>query len=73
MGVVASNDYDVIVVEAYLDAITKKEAFSWVRRRANRSSCRQMTRETLSKAAFQVIKDADLIGKVLPTMRHGKI
>ena len=62
MGVVASNDYEVMVVEAYLDA-TKKEAFLFgyddgeplVLRATN------VTRETLSKAAFQVIKDADLL------------
>ncbi len=62
MGVVASNDYDVIVVEAYLDA-TKKEAFLFgyedgeplVLHAAN------ATRETLSKAAFQIVKDADLL------------
>ena len=62
MGVVASNDYDVIVVEAYLDA-TKKEAFLFgyedgepiVLRATN------VTRETLAKAAFQVVKDADLL------------
>ena len=62
MGVVASNDYDVIVVEAYLDA-AKKEAFLFgyedgepiVLRATN------VTRETLSKAAFQVVKDADLL------------
>ena len=62
MGVVASNDYDVMVVEAYLDA-TKKEAFLFgyedgeplVLHAAN------VTRETLAKAAFQVVKDADLL------------
>ena len=62
MGVVASNDYDVMVVEAYLDA-TKKEAFLFgyedgepiVLRATN------VTRETLSKAAFQIVKDADLL------------
>ena len=62
MGVVASNDYDVIVVEAYLDA-TKKEAFlfgyedgeSLVLHATN------VTRETLAKAAFQIVKDADLL------------
>ena len=62
MGVVASNDYEVMVVEAYLDA-AKKEAFLFgyedgepiVLRATN------VTRETLSKAAFQVVKDADLL------------
>lgn len=62
MGVVASNDYEVMVVEAYLDA-TKKEAFFFgyedgepiVLRATN------VTRDTLSKAAFQVVKDADLL------------
>lgn len=62
MGVVGSNDYEVMVVEAYLDA-TKKEAFFFgyedgepiVLRATN------VTRETLSKAAFQVVKDADLL------------
>ena len=62
MGVVASNDYDVIVVEAYLDAM-KKEAFLFgyedgeplVLRATN------VTRETVAKAAFQVVKDADLL------------
>ena len=62
MGVVASNDYEVMVVEAYLDA-AKKEAFLFgyedgepiVLRATN------VTRETLLKAAFQVVKDADLL------------
>ena len=62
MGVVDSNDYEVMVVEAYLDA-TKKEAFLFgyedgepiVLRATN------VTRETLAKAAFQVVKDADLL------------
>ena len=62
MGVVDSNDYEVMVVEAYLDA-TKKEAFFFgyedgepiVLRATN------VTRETLAKAAFQVVKDADLL------------
>ena len=62
MGVVASNDYEVMVVEAYLDA-SKKEAFFFgyedgepiVLRATN------VTRETLAKAAFQVVKDADLL------------
>ena len=62
MGVVDSNDYEVMVVEAYLDA-SKKEAFLFgyedgepiVLRATN------VTRETLAKAAFQVVKDADLL------------
>ena len=62
MGVVGFNDYKVIVVEAYLDA-TKKEAFLFgyedgepiVLRATN------VTRETLAKASFQVVKDADLL------------
>ena len=62
MGVVDSNDYEVMVVEAYLDA-TKKEAFLFgyedgepiVLRATN------VTRDTLAKAAFQVVKDADLL------------
>lgn len=62
MGVVASNDYEVMVVEAYLDA-SKKEAFLFgyedgepiVLRATN------VTRETLAKAAFQIVKDADLL------------
>lgn len=62
MGVVDSNDYEVMVVEAYLDA-AKKEAFLFgyedgepiVLRATN------VTRETLAKAAFQVVKDADLL------------
>lgn len=62
MGVVDSNDYEVMVVEAYLDA-SKKEAFFFgyedgepiVLRATN------VTRETLAKAAFQVVKDADLL------------
>ena len=62
MGVVDSNDYEVMVVEAYLDA-TKKEAFLFgyedgepiVLRATN------VTRETLAKAAFQVVKDGDLL------------
>ena len=62
MGVVASNDYEVMVVEAYLDA-TKKEAFLFgyedgepiVLRATN------VTRETLAKAAFQVVKDAEFL------------
>lgn len=62
VGVVDSNDYEVMVVEAYLDA-AKKEAFLFgyedgepiVLRATN------VTRETLAKAAFQVVKDADLL------------
>ena len=62
MGVVASNDYDVIVVEAYLDA-TKKEAFLFGYEDGEPLvlHATNVTRETLSKAAFQVIKDADLL------------
>ena len=62
MGVVASNDYEVMVVEVYLDA-AKQEAFLFgyedgepiVLRATN------VTRETLSKAAFRIVKDADLL------------
>lgn len=62
MGVVASNDYDVIVVEAYLDA-TKKEAFLFGYEDGEPIvlHATNVTRETLSKAAFQVVKDADLL------------
>ena len=62
MGVVASNDYDVIVVEAYLDA-TKKEAFLFGYEDGEPIvlHATNVTRETLAKAAFQVIKDADLL------------
>ena len=62
MGVVASNDYDVIVVEAYLDA-TKKEAFLFGYEGGEPLvlHATNVTRETLSKAAFQVVKDADLL------------
>ena len=62
MGVVASNDYDVMVVEAYLDA-TKKEAilFGYEDGEPLVLHATNVTRETLSKAAFQVIKDADLL------------
>ena len=62
MGVVASNDYDVIVVEAYLDA-TKKEAFLFGYEDGEPLvlHATNVTRETLAKAAFQVIKDADLL------------
>ena len=62
MGVVASNDYDVIVVEAYLDA-TKKEAFLFGYEDGEPLvlHATNVTRETLSKAAFQVVKDADLL------------
>ena len=62
MGVVASNDYDVIVVEAYLDA-AKKEAFLFGYEDGEPLvlHATNVTRETLSKAAFQVIKDADLL------------
>lgn len=62
MGVVASNDYDVIVVEAYLDA-TKKEAFLFGYEDGEPIvlHATNVTRETLGKAAFQVVKDADLL------------
>lgn len=62
MGVVASNDYDVMVVEAYLDA-AKKEAFLFGYEDGEPLvlHATNVTRETLSKAAFQVIKDADLL------------
>ena len=62
MGVVASNDYDVIVVEAYLDA-TKKEAllFGYEDGEPLVLHATNVTRETLSKAAFQIVKDADLL------------
>lgn len=62
MGVVASNDYDVIVVEAYLDA-EKKEAllFGYEDGEPLVLHATNVTRETLSKAAFQVVKDADLL------------
>ena len=62
MGVVASNDYDVIVVEAYLDA-AKKEAFLFGYEDGEPLvlHATNVTRETLPKAAFQVVKDADLL------------
>ena len=62
MGVVASNDYEVMVVEAYLDA-SKKEAFLFGYEDGEPLvlHATNVTRETLSKAAFQVIKDADLL------------
>lgn len=62
MGVVASNDYDVIVVEAYLDA-TKKEAFLFGYEDGEPLvlHATNVTRETLPKAAFQIVKDADLL------------
>ena len=62
MGVVASNDYDVIVVEAYLDA-TKKEAFLFGYEDGEPLvlHATNVTRETLSKAAFRIVKDADLL------------
>ena len=62
MGVVASNDYEVMVVEAYLDA-TKKEAFLFAYEDGEPIVLRatNVTRETLAKAAFQVVKDADLL------------
>jgi len=62
MGVVASNDYEVMVVEAYLDA-TKKEAFLFGYEDGEPLvlHATNVTRETLSKAAFQIVKDADLL------------
>ena len=62
MGVVASNDYDVIVVEAYLDA-AKKEAFLFGYEDGEPIvlHATNVTRETLAKAAFQIVKDADLL------------
>ena len=62
MGVVASNDYEVMVVEAYLDA-TKKEAFLFAYEDGDPIvlHATNVTRETLAKAAFQVVKDADLL------------
>ena len=62
MGVVASNDYEVMVVEAYLDA-TKKEAFLFGYEDGEPLvlHATNVTRETLAKAAFQVVKDADLL------------
>lgn len=62
MGVVASNDYDVIVVEAYLDA-TKKEAFLFGYEDGEPLvlHATNVTRDTLAKAAFQIVKDADLL------------
>ena len=62
MGVVASNDYEVMVVEAYLDA-TKKEAFLFAYEDGEPLvlHATNVTRETLAKAAFQVVKDADLL------------
>ena len=62
MGVVASNDYKVMVVEAYLDA-TKKEAFLFGYEDGEPIvlHATNVTRETLPKAAFQIVKDADLL------------
>lgn len=62
MGVVASNDYEVMVVEAYLDA-AKKEAFLFGYEDGEPIvlHATNVTRETLAKAAFQVVKDADLL------------
>ena len=62
MGVVGSNDYEVMVVEAYLDA-TKKEAFLFGYEDGEPIvlHATNVTRETLAKAAFQVVKDADLL------------
>ena len=62
MGVVASNDYEVMVVEAYLDT-AKKEAFLFGYEDGEPLvlHATNVTRETLSKAAFQIVKDADLL------------
>ena len=62
MGVVGSNDYEVMVVEAYLDA-TKKETFFFGYEDGEPIvlHATNVTRETLPKAAFQVVKDADLL------------
>ena len=62
MGVVASNDYEVMVVEAYLDA-AKKEAFLFGYEDGEPLvlHATNVTRETLAKAAFQIVKDADLL------------
>ena len=62
MGVVGSNDYEVMVVEAYLDA-AKKEAFFFGYEDGEPLvlHATNVTRETLSKAAFQIVKDADLL------------
>ena len=62
MGVVGSNDYEVMVVEAYLDA-TKKEAFFFGYEDGEPIvlHATNVTRETLAKAAFRVVKDADLL------------
>ena len=62
MGVVASNDYEVMVVEAYLDA-TKKEAFLFGYEDGEPIvlHATNVMRETLAKAAFQIVKDADLL------------
>ena len=66
------NDYEVMVVEAYLDA-TKKEAFLFGYEDGEPIVlyATNVTRETLSKAAFQVVKDADLL-KGFTATRHGK-
>ena len=62
MGVVGFNDYKVMVVEAYLDA-AKKEAFLFGYEDGEPIvlHATNVTRETLAKAAFQVVKDADLL------------
>lgn len=62
MGIVASNDYEVMVVEAYLDA-TKKEAFLFGYEDGEPLvlHATNVTRDTLAKAAFQIVKDADLL------------
>ena len=62
MGVVASNDYEVMVVEAYLDT-AKKEAFLFGYEDGEPIvlHATNVTRETLAKAAFQIVKDANLL------------
>ena len=62
MGVVGFNDYKIMVVEAYLDA-AKKEAFFFAYEDGEPIvlHATNVTRETLAKAAFQVVKDADLL------------
>ena len=62
MGVVDSNDYEVMVVEAYLDA-AKKEAFFFGYEDGEPIvlHATNVTRDTLAKAAFQIVKDADLL------------
>ena len=62
MGVVGFNDYKIMVVEAYLDA-AKKEAFFFAYEDGEPIvlHATNVTRETLSKAAFRIVKDADLL------------